>query len=1323
MSLDHMIRRRPQWCAAWALVLFLTTGLAGANAQGPEGYSPAPGPDGQALPIDGSGSAVAAPQPTPDNIFGPGNGYGQPPVSEDIGVGGMGVLSRFGHIAGQNIERTTSLTYLDLSPYMFVEDTYLFTDLRGFYTNEDEIGGSTGVGARHFFRRLNAIIGGSFWYDMDASRNGVQFDQVGASIELFTEWLDVRANWYSPQGITRRDISTQFRVGSEHFVGNNLAFNTETLTASSMEGVDMMFTIPVVGKLPQELNMELSAGWYHYQARNTQLDRVWGWKARLDGDLFEKVVHSFLELSNDNVFDTNVVFGIDLNYWNGLESRPRLGTSQFNRIAQWTRRNRNVVTTNQLTLNPDQLAINPNTGNPYVFAHVRNVPPPSPLPNPVFGAGDGSITNPYKYILEAFNGTPAADVYYVHADSVYDPTTPGLPPGEVAQIDDTLVIPDGKIVFGEYAGQQHNLPVVGFPNGVFVPRVTSGTNRPIFQNVSTQSGGPIVQMGNGTTFSGFQINNALIGDGIGIDTVGGVTARDNIIDGTNGNGITVTNAFGIVNLDRTTIANTQGNGLEVQGGNALVQLQDGSITHSAVGSFAVLIQNNFGAVNLLDTEISEVDGLGVLIQNSASTNSFGDITIDSTDVLAGLRILNSSGDVGIGGNVSIANVGGPAVEINGYTGDFSLFGNLDITGRNDIGIQLLSMDGTATFLGTTTISAVGGTASGDPAINFQSSAGAVAFNDNISIIGSPLGNGIRIGGGVANSAGASFAVAGTTSISGAGDSAIEIVDDAADVTFNGVAITGRQDIGIEISNTTGRIQFLGTTRDTAPAAPAISALSILDAVGPVTFGSYEAQGVVSSETDPAVNIQRNGGVSFGSLSVTGVGSDLVFIADNNSISINGGRLLNSAASTAAGDVSTVHVENAALENGSITFDSIASDGAIEEAIRVVNLSGGFAVRGTGTTAQNTISDTVLTAAEFVNVGAVNLTNQIYTTNVGRVIELDTVGEFTLTNSILRDNGGIGVAALDVFEVTLSGNIIENNRGVNQIFIDAQTLGTYTVEMINNTITDTAAQTGGGDMVRIQDSGAGGSILELNIQNNGVPNTRTGGFSSRRGFGAAALGVDWDGQIAGDSIIANNVFNLIGSGHTGVSIVQRDSSAVSGIQYSGNVLQTVANSSSFTGLFMEFAGQVDALISNNFGADTNGNPVVTGFLMQSIGSTAMDLSFNAGGSNVTVSGNFIDFTNPAVIGTGIQFSSVNGGGGTTTVGIGGNQIIMSSLIGLPNEIGITFNSIVNGPVVLDSLNGQNNIILDTNGTTNFVTPFFIPGGSSVGQIIVNGFAVP
>ena len=1334
MNLDHMIRRRLHspllWCAAWTLALVATADRGAALAQPPQGYNP--GLETQALPIEESASAVAPGRPpvTPDNVF---DLYGQP-QPEDIGVGGMGVLGRFGHIAGKNYERTTSLTYLDLSPYMFVENTYFFTDLRGFYTNEDEIGGSTGIGARHYFPRLDTVFGGSFWYDMDASRNGVQFDQVGVSFEMFTRWLDVRANWYSPHGQKRRDISTQFVVGSEHFVGNNLAFNTSTTTAAAMEGVDMMFTIPVASQWAQRLNMEVSAGWYHFQARDTALERIWGWKARVDGDLFEKLFHTFLEFSSDNLYDQNVVFGLDVNYWNGQESRPRLGTSQFNRIAQWTRRNRNVVTNTQTVLNPDQLAINPNTGNPYVFAHIRNVPPPSPLPNPVFGAGDGSILNPYKYIPEAFTGTPGADVYYVHADSVYDPTTLGLPPAEVAQIDDTLIIPDGKIVFGEYDGQQHRLPVVGFPSGVLVPRVTGGTNRPLLRNVTT-GGGPIVQMGNDTTFSGFNILNALNGDGIGIANVGNVTARDNIIENISGNGITVTNAFGVVNLDRTDIRFTQGNGLEVTGGNANVSLRgdgtNGSITHTALGSFAVLIQNNFGSVDLRGTPIVDQGGEGVLIHNSAATNSFESIFIDSTSLTAGLRILNSSGNVGINGPVTIEDVGGSAVQLINYSGNFSLQQDLTINNRNGIGVDVQNLSGTAFFNGTTTMTEGLGTLS-EAGVSFQGSSGTLSFG-NLDIRGSNAGVGIEIGGVAANTNSAQFRVTGQTFIEDADDSSIRIVNDNANVTFNGITIADRGFFGIEIFNTTGDIRFNGITADNNSLGLAITALDIQQASGPVTFGTYRATGVRGSALFPGVNIVDNTSVAFGSLNVNGIGNELVVMRDNASVSSSGGTITNTASTNTAGfDVSAIRVENTTVQGGTLIFDNIASAGAIESAIFVQNLNGRFQVNGSNGTVLNTIAATTFAGALFDNVSTISLSNQVYNNNVGGAIDVTTANAFTLVNTTLNANGAAagfdagGLQAIDVFNVTLTGNAFTSNLGPNQILIDAQQVGTYSVSMSNNTVSDGASQAFG-DMVRIQESGAGGSILSLNIRNNGNPTTRAGGFRSRRIGSDAGLAIDWNGSIANNSVILNNVFDLQQTFHTGVSVIQRNANLSSGLQYSGNVLQTASSNVlgiGDVGLFMEFAGQADVVISSNFANDATGNPTIAGFQMQAPNSTAMDLSFNGAGSNVTVASNIINFTGQGANGTGMLFRSINGTPQVTTVAIGNNTIrLVDEGTIINDEFGIIFTSIT-GQIFLNSLGDSNNLITDQNGNVPVtITPFLIPGGASTGQIIVNGFPVP
>lgn len=155
----------------------------------------------------------------------------------DIGVGGFGVMARGGHVTGPAVGRDDSITHIELAPYVFAEQTMLFGDLRVYRTNPGEVGGSAGLGLRHYFANHDFVLGVASFYDVDESR-GAQFDQVSMALEFFSEWLDVRTNWYIPVGTTEQVLGTDFLSGSERFLGNNIVFNTTTTTAAAAEGVD-----------------------------------------------------------------------------------------------------------------------------------------------------------------------------------------------------------------------------------------------------------------------------------------------------------------------------------------------------------------------------------------------------------------------------------------------------------------------------------------------------------------------------------------------------------------------------------------------------------------------------------------------------------------------------------------------------------------------------------------------------------------------------------------------------------------------------------------------------------------------------------------------------------------------------------------------------------------------------------------------------------------------------------------------------------------------------------------------------------------------------
>ncbi len=610
---------------------------------------------------------------------------GSPLYQEDsgIGVGGMGVMARLGHLAGPSYARKQSITHVEIAPYVFQDDSMVYGDGRVYLTNNGRLSGSAGAGLRHYFSQGNFVLGSGFFWDRDGTRED-DFEQLVLSTELLSERLDVRANLYFPTGQEEAVTATGFSAGSEQFVGNNISFSTTTTFAHSAEGVDMLFSTPIPGETAEEFNLEVSAGWYDFEARGTNLPRVTGWKLRSDCDVAERLLHMFVEFTHDDVFDDNLTFGADINYYHHNEPRRRIGSSQFNRMTEWVRRNYTVVAIEDTVVNAAQLAINPATGNPYFIYHVRNVPSPPP-PNFPAPTGDGTVTMPFQFIAEAQAAVPNSDLIFVHADSVYD----NIP----------VVLNDGDMILGE--GVPHFIPVQGLTNPIPLPRATAGVNRPLMQNTI----GDAVTLANNSQFSGFSIVNTT-GSGIVGIGVNNASASQNIIDTTIGvasHGIFLQNATGASLMQNNAISNTQGNAFFVQGGTANI-VYSGTIDNTS--GFAVNIENNGGSVNMTNSVINDDGGLGIRVANSSANVTFDDGAL-ANSVGAAFDIQNISGGVSILGDFDIVNPTLVAFDVDQVQGGgaVSILGDLTITNRNDTGVDLTNIAGTFSSTGIINIGA------------------------------------------------------------------------------------------------------------------------------------------------------------------------------------------------------------------------------------------------------------------------------------------------------------------------------------------------------------------------------------------------------------------------------------------------------------------------------------------------------------------------------------------------------------------------------------------------------------------------------------------
>ncbi|MCA9075580.1 MAG: inverse autotransporter beta domain-containing protein [Planctomycetaceae bacterium] len=995
-------------------------------------YSEAGGPP-QTLDVTGVGGEYMSHSP---------DGGGAGPEFEIPG-GGYGFLSRIGHIAGETVGRDDSITHVGLAPYVFHEETMLFGDLRLFRTNEGRTGGSAGMGLRHYLTEQDAILGIAGYYDSDDSRGAI-FKQVGASFEYLTRMFDVRANVYVPIETTERVIGTSIVPDSERFSGNSLLFDGRTDFAAAANGADLMISTPVPGEIPEMFNLEVSGGGYHYQARQDGLTDMWGYKLRTDADVFKRVLHMFLELTSDRVTDTNLVFGASLNYYHGFENKRRLHDRQFYRMSEWVRRNFTVVTIDDFAIDAGQEARNPDTGDPYFFAHVRNIPgnsepPPLPatLPATDFNFpspfGDGTVEMPFQFIQEgqaAVRALPLLEqpngIVYVHGNSQFE---------GAASVIEML---DGETLLGEGEGSdvQQTLAVVGFTDEAELPFVIPDGAVPLLNTPA----GDAVTLASGNTFAGFDILDGA-GNGITINSGMGGTIRDVNITNVAGDGVLMTTPSETFLFDRVSINNATGVGFHIDGGTAVTTFTDSDRVTLGMPSIvnasneALLIENTTGGSNIFANAIIDDNdgGSGLRLINNMGTITLGRATIDGTvlssdptSVGAGLEITGAAANTTLQGDITITNSSGVGFLVKDLVdgGVVRPSALLTINQRNNIGADFVNIDGDSTAENgvrfssgsSLIIGALNGATADHPAIRFSSgSSGTVSLNE-FSIADS-LGAGILIGdptGANVNEPGAEFRVIrdtintinATGSIvtpdmaGGTSGPAIHIagadgLEDPTNVIALG-AITSNTRVGrgLQIEETTGSILFSDLTiNNNASIQSTASALFINNTSSTISFGTFEAN--ENAGLEPAVdimNIVDPGSVRFSELNILDADGVLgLKVTDTSTLTVGSSNPDEFSGTIDVNDQQAIDIQRTEID---VTLNSVSSSNSPTYGISVVDSPGNFSIVGdrTGggrifgtdipsTSSGGEISGAAIAGARFKNTGIVDLQGQDYTDNL------------------------------------------------------------------------------------------------------------------------------------------------------------------------------------------------------------------------------------------------------------------------------------------------------------------------------------------------------
>ena len=195
-----------------------------------------------------------------------------------------------------------------VAPVLLLKSGLVFVNPRASYTDESAEEYNLGVGYRHLLAPKNLILGANVYYDYRETERDSRFHQVGFGLEILSEWVDARANYYLPddekETVNEFDVetvtqSTTYRnsgwsapyATGNAIVQDNLTLKTISTTTTkqhfeqyeeAMEGWDcevgVRLPIPVV---MDHADVKVFGGYYAFNASFGD-DDIRGFKGRFE---------------------------------------------------------------------------------------------------------------------------------------------------------------------------------------------------------------------------------------------------------------------------------------------------------------------------------------------------------------------------------------------------------------------------------------------------------------------------------------------------------------------------------------------------------------------------------------------------------------------------------------------------------------------------------------------------------------------------------------------------------------------------------------------------------------------------------------------------------------------------------------------------------------------------------------------------------------------------------------------------------------------------------------------------------------------------------
>jgi hypothetical protein len=456
---------------------------------------------------------------------------------------------------------------------IFGYNNLLFGNARFIVTDEGRFAGNAGLGLRGLSDDGQWIGGVSVWYDTDESNNRSRYDQIGVGLELLSDCVEYRWNFYNPTSHGSDQIGTLF--GAPFYRGNRILFADRLLTESALTSADFEIGVPVPGC--SRLKCFVGPYWYDSEVRSSEF----GARGRIEAQVSDASTMQ-VAVSNDPLFGTSVTlaaaieFGPNRNPLRACRTRS-MDARMYDQVVRSDRMPIRYI--NRPLESP---AINPATGQPYFVVHVDDTNTNAP--------GTGTFEDPFTLLTPA--GPSPAEIILVRRGST----------SRAAPLVGGTTLSSTQRLLGE--GVPHTFVALG--RGTFLFPVLATTGPLPF--VTTGAGMDVVTLASNNETSGLNLiapigQSGIFGSGITNFNINNINNDITLAAGNDsgpGGGILLQNATGTGTIDNVRFASTQ----PASNGGIVVQ-------NTGAGSLALNVNNvPFSQGGLV--------GLGVTVRNSAS---------------------------------------------------------------------------------------------------------------------------------------------------------------------------------------------------------------------------------------------------------------------------------------------------------------------------------------------------------------------------------------------------------------------------------------------------------------------------------------------------------------------------------------------------------------------------------------------------------------------------------------------------------------------------------------------------------------------------------